>query len=37
MTSVYIMLAVAAVLVVYQVYFRNDDDDLDNRGRPRRK
>jgi hypothetical protein len=37
MNFVYIMLAVAVVLLVYQMYYRRDDDNLDNRGRPRRK
>ena len=37
MTPVYVMLAVGAVLMVYQIYFRKNDDDLDNRGRPKRK
>jgi len=37
MKSVYIMLAVALVLFIYQYYFRNDDDELDSRGRPKRR
>ena len=37
MTSVYVMLTVAAVLLVYQMYFRHDDDDLDSRGKPKRR
>lgn len=36
MTTVCIMLVIAVVLVIYQLYFRKNDDELDSRGKPRR-
>ena len=36
MDYLYLMLGIAAILVIYQLYFRKDDDELDSRGRPRR-
>ena len=37
MTSVYVMLSIAAVLVIYEWFFRNREDELDSRGRPKKK
>jgi hypothetical protein len=37
MEFVYILLAIGAVLLIYQLVLRRDDDVLDKRGRPKRK
>ena len=37
MTSVYVMLGIAALLMIYEFYFREHDDDLDSNGRPKKK
>ena len=36
-TSVIILLSVGAVLLVYQLFFRKDDDELDSYGKAKRK
>ena len=36
-TSVIILLSIGAVLLIYQLYFRNDDDELDNKGNVKKK
>lgn len=39
MVSVYILLAIAALLLIYQLYIRHDEDDeeLDGNGLPKNK
>lgn len=37
MDFVYVTLAICAALFIYQMYFRQDDDDLDRHGHRRKK
>jgi hypothetical protein len=37
MDPIIILVAIAVALLVYQLFFRNDDDKLDNNGNPIKK
>ncbi len=36
-TSVIILLSIGAVLLVYQLFFRDDEEELDRRGRVKKR